>query len=116
MKFTHQDPERRQRQGQVHVQATGANTTGYTFKCKKGTTNITTVNNLGTFTTNEIDVGKSVTITCSVKIGSAAAHSAQVVKLLTIVLDKRHRPEGCRPAGGGANLATLPIDVGHTRG
>ena len=70
---------------QFNVQATGADKTGFTFKCMKGTVDITNAINLGAFNTNDIKAGTSVKITCSVKIGSAATHGSQVGKLLTIV-------------------------------
>ena len=66
------------------VLATGANITGFTFACKQGATDITAAVNNGTYTTANVQVGQSATITCTLKIGSAAAHLALEDKLLTI--------------------------------
>ena len=66
------------------VHATGATVTGYTFVCKKGTTNITTAVLNGTYTTGKIAVGASITIKCSVTIGSSAAHGSHVDRLITL--------------------------------
>lgn len=66
------------------VHATGANTTGYTIKYKKGTTNITTAVVNGTYTTANIAVGSSLTIKVVVTIGSSAGHGSSVSRLVTI--------------------------------
>jgi len=66
------------------VHATGAAATGYTIVCKKGTTNITTAVVNGTYTTGKIAVGASITIKCSVTIGSTATHGSHVDRLITL--------------------------------
>jgi fibronectin-binding autotransporter adhesin len=66
------------------LKATGTSVTGYTFKCFKGTTNITTAVNNGTYLTGQIAVGAQVSVKCRIKVLSTAAHGSSVSRLLTI--------------------------------
>jgi fibronectin-binding autotransporter adhesin len=65
------------------VHATGSAVTGFTFKCFRGTTNVTTAVNNGIFLTARLAVGASATLKCTVKVGSAAGHGASVTRLIT---------------------------------
>ncbi len=66
------------------LKATGTSVTGYTFKCFRGTTNITTAVNNGTYLTGQIAVGAQVSVKCRIKVLSTAAHGSSVSRLLTI--------------------------------
>jgi hypothetical protein len=66
------------------VHATGSAVTGFTIKYLKGTTNITTAVNNGTFQVTKVAPGGSVTIKAVVTVGSSAAHGASVTRLVTI--------------------------------
>jgi hypothetical protein len=66
------------------LKATGSSVTGYTFKCFKGTTNITAAVNNGTYLTSQVAVGAQVTFKCRIKVLSTAAHGSTISRLLTI--------------------------------
>jgi len=66
------------------IKATGSSVTGYTFKCFKGTTKITTAVNNGTYLISQVAVGAQFTIKCKVGVLSTAAHGSSVSRLLTI--------------------------------
>ena len=66
------------------VHATGSSVTGLTIKYFKGTTNITTAVNNGTFQVTKVAPGSAVTIKAVVTVGSSAGHGANVTRLVTI--------------------------------
>jgi len=72
---------------QFKIKATGTSVTGYTFKCFKGSTKITTAVNNGTYLTAQVAVGAQVTFKCKIGVLSTAAHGSSVSRLLTITSD-----------------------------
>jgi hypothetical protein len=64
------------------VQATGSNVTGLLFKCFRGTTDVTTAVNNGTFLTAKLAVGAQATLKCTVKVNSSAGHGSSLTRLV----------------------------------
>jgi len=68
----------------IKVHAAGSAVTGLVFKCFRGTTDVTTAVNNGTFLTAKLAVGAQATLKCTVKVNSTAGHGSTLTRLITL--------------------------------